>query len=118
MSTLLEDYGSDVQQYQLVCHLTITRTSSDELQQREVIAALDGEEIARLMDGESVTREISPGHHRLLVDNTWNRKTVQFDAAPGEHPKFFVTNRTGSLSQFLKFTFGGGPTYVEIQRLP
>ena len=38
---------------------------SGELQQREVIEALDGEEIARLMDGESVTREISPGHHPL-----------------------------------------------------
>jgi hypothetical protein len=108
---------SDVQQPQMVSSLTITRTSSDNLQQREVIAALDGGEIARLMDGESVIREISPGHHRLRVDNTWNRKTVDFNAAPGEHPKFFVTNRAGSLSQFLKFTFGGGPTYVEIQRL-
>jgi len=106
---------SDVQQHETVCHLTITRTSSDELQQREVIAALNGEEIARLMDGESVTRETSPGQHRLRVDNTWNRKTVEF--APGEHAKFFVTNRAGSLSQFLKFTFGGAPTYVEIQRL-
>lgn len=108
---------SDVQQKQLVCHLTITRSSSDDLQQREVIAALDGDEIARLMHGESVTCEISLGHHRLGVDNTWNRKSVEFDAAPGEHPKFFVTNRAGSLSQFFKFTFGGGPTYVEIQRL-
>jgi hypothetical protein len=108
---------SGVQQDQLVCHLTITRTPSDNLQQREVIAALDGEEIARLMDGESVTREISPGRHRLCVDNTWNRKTVEFDVAPDEHPKFFVTNRAGSLSQFFKFTFGGAPTYVEIQRL-
>jgi hypothetical protein len=108
---------SEVQQQQLVCHLTITRSSSDDLRQREVIAALDGDEIARLMDGESATCAISSGHHRLRVDNTWNRKTVEFNAAPGEHPKFFVTNRAGSLSQFLKFTFGGGPTYVEIQRL-
>jgi len=110
-------YMSDVKEHQLVCHVTITRASSDDLQQRDVIAALDGDEIARLMDGESRTTEILPGHHRLRVDNTWNRKTVEFDAAPGEHPKFLVTNRAGSLSQFFKFTFGGGPTYVEIQRL-
>ena len=108
---------SDVKELQLVCHVTITRASSDDLQQRDVIAVLDGNEIARLMDGESRTTEILPGHHQLRVDNTWNRKTVEFDAAPGEHPKFLVTNRAGSLSQFLKFTFGGGPTYVEIQRL-
>jgi hypothetical protein len=108
---------SDVQKLDLVCHITITRASSDDLQQRDVIAALDGNEIARLMDGESRTTEILPGHHRLRVDNTWNRKTVEFDAAPGEHPKFLVTNRAGSLSQFFKFTFGGGPTYVEIERV-
>lgn len=109
---------SDIQQDQLLCRITIARASSDDLQQREVITSLDGEEIARLMDGESVTREISTGRHRLRVDNTWNRRTVEFDAAPGEHAKFFVTNRAGGLSQFLQFAFGGGPTYVEIQRLP
>jgi len=109
---------SDVQQHQLVCNLTITRTSPDDLQQREVIATLDGDEIARLMDGESVTREISAGHHQLRVDNTWNRKTIEFDTAPGEHHNFLVTNRAGSLSQFFKFTFGGGPAYVQIQRAP
>lgn len=108
----------DVQQNQMVCHLTITRASSDDLQQRDVIADLDGEEIARLMNGESVTKEISIGHHRLRVDNTWNRKAVEFDATPGEHARFLVTNRAGGLSQFLQFAFGGGPTQVEIRRLP
>ena len=108
---------SDVQDHELVCHITIIRASSDDLEQRDVIAALDGDEFARLMDGESRTAEILPGHHRLRVDNTWNRKTVEFDAAPGEHPKFLVTNRAGSLSQFFRFTFGAGPTYVDIQRV-
>lgn len=91
----------EVHQPQMVSSLTITRTSPDDLKQREVIAVLDGEEIARLMDGDSVTKEIAPGRHRLRVDNTWNRKTVEFDATPGDHPKFFVTNRAGSLSQFF-----------------
>lgn len=35
---------------------------------------LDGERIVELMDGESVTREISTGHHRRRLDNTWNWK--------------------------------------------
>ena len=102
---------------QQVCRFTITRASSDDLQQRDVIVVLDGDEIARLMDGESITKEISTGRHRLRVDNTWNRKTIDFDAVPGEHAQFFVTNRTSGLSQFLQFTLGGGPTSVEIQRL-
>jgi len=108
---------SHAQQHQLASRLTIARAPSDDLQQREVIASLDGEEIARLMEGEFVTREISAGHHRLRVDNTWNRRTIAFDAISEEHAKFFVTNRASSLSQFLQFTFGGGPVYVEIQRL-
>ena len=109
---------SNVQESRTASSLTISRASSDDLEQREVIAILDGEEIARLMEGESATREIAPGPHKLLVDNTWSRKTVEFDAAVGQHERFLVTNRSGSLSQFLKFTFGGGPTSIEIERLP
>jgi len=100
----------------MVSQLTISRTSPDDLQQRGVIVTLDGEDIVELMDGQSVTREISPGHHRLRVDNTWNRKTVEFDAVPGQHAKFLVTNRAGSLSKFFLFTLGGGFVKVSIQR--
>jgi len=44
-------------------------------------------------------------------------ETVEFDAALGEHPKFRITNRAGSLSKFFLFTFGGGPFHLSIERL-
>src|SRR5215468_6549543 len=102
-----ESLMPDFQQHQTVSLLTITRSMPDDLRQRGVIVTLDGEHIVELMNGESVTREISPGHHRLRADNTWNRKTIEFDAALGGHIEFQVTNRAGSLSKFFQFTFGG-----------
>ena len=112
-----ESLVPDFQQHQAASHLTITRSLPDDLRQRGVIVTLDGERIVELMNGESVTREISPGHHRLRADNTWNRKTIEFDAAPGGHLKFEVTNRAGGLSKFFQFTFGGGPVHLSIERM-
>jgi hypothetical protein len=64
-----------------------------------------------------VNREISPGHHRLRVHNTLVWKTVEFDAASGEHVRFGVVNRAGFGSMALLALLGAGPLYVTVERL-
>jgi len=96
--------------------LTIARTSPEDLKQRQVIIKLDGEWIADLMYDHTMTRAIQPGHHHLRVDNTWNKKNLEFDAAAGEEVKFRVVNRAGRFTWFLVASLGAGPMYVSIER--
>src|SRR5882762_1930800 len=96
--------------------LTIERNSSDDTQQREIVVLLDGESIAELSFGQTVTKEIPAGSHTLRVDNTWNNKTLQFTAAENEQIRFVTQNRAGSFSQFLLMLFGAGPIYVSLTR--
>jgi len=96
--------------------VTLTRTSEEDVKQRQVILKLDGEWIGDLMYGRKISRKIPPGRHTLNVNNTWNRKTIQFTAEPGEEVKFKVVNRAGRFTWFLVATLGAGPIYVSVER--
>jgi hypothetical protein len=96
--------------------LTISRDSSEDVKQRQIIIKLDDEWIADLMFGKSITRTIEAGHHHLRFDNTWKKKTEEFEAAPGQHVKFRVVNTTGKLTWALVATLGAGPMYVKVER--
>ena len=96
--------------------VTIMRSSPEDSQQRQVIVKLDGEWIADLIYGRKVSRVVAPGRHRLQVDNTWQKKKVEFDVAPGEDVKFQAINRNGKLTWFLVSTLGVGPMYVSLER--
>jgi len=96
--------------------LTVDRNASDDAQQRQIIISLDGEPIAELMFGESVTREIPAGPHALLVDNTWNRKSMNFTAAENEKISFVTKSRSSRFSEFLLMFFGAGPLKVFLTR--
>jgi hypothetical protein len=96
--------------------LTVNRNSTDDVQQREIIVKLDGEQIAELTYGQTVSKEILAGRHTLFVDNTWNNKALEFTAAENEKIVFLAKNRSGSFSQFLLMIFGAGPIYVSVER--
>ena len=98
--------------------ITIRRTSPDDIQLRQVIVKLDGKAVAELMYGGTVTIPVTPGRHRLRIDNTWNWKTLDLDVAPGDHLKFLTINRAGRFTWFLVGTLGAGPMYVSIQPDP
>jgi hypothetical protein len=99
-----------------VTRLVIVRRSSDDVQNRALIVRLDGEEVATLMYGQEITREIPLGRHVLLADNTWEKKSIEFEAEAGIEARFFVTNKAGRLTNFLVALIGSGPLYVEIRR--
>jgi hypothetical protein len=97
--------------------VTVSRTSPDDVKQRQIIVKLDGKRLGELMHGDEISRPVEPGRHRLQVDNTWNWKTVEFNAALGEHVRFLAVNRGGRFTWFLVGTLGVGPMYVSIQRV-
>jgi hypothetical protein len=95
--------------------ITIRRDSPDDIQLREIIVKLDGQQVAELIYPNVVTIPVTPGRHRLRVDNTWNWKTLDLDVAPGAHLNFLTINRPGRFTWFLIGTLGAGPIYVSIQ---
>ena len=96
--------------------LTVNRNSPNDAQQREIVVTLDGEQIAELAYGQTVSKEIPAGSHTLLVDNTWNKRSATFIAAENEQISFLAQNRSGSFSQFLLMIFGAGPIRVSLTR--
>jgi hypothetical protein len=98
-------------------HITVSRTSPDDVQQRQIIVELDGQPFSTLMFGQSASTGAAPGRHILHVDNTWNKRQLEFDLAPGEHARFQTVSRTGRFSWFLVALFGFGPMYVSVERV-
>lgn len=96
--------------------ITVHRTSPEDAQQRQIVVELDGQRIAELMYGESITIPVAPGRHRLRIDNTWNWKTLDLDVAPGEQLKFATQSKAGRFTWFLVGTLGVGPMYVSVER--
>jgi hypothetical protein len=94
--------------------ITVRRTSPEDVQLRQVIVKLDGQSVAELLYGNSVTIPVTPGRHKLRVDNTWNWKTLDLHIAPGVHLKFQTISRAGRFTWFLVGTLGAGPMYVSI----
>ena len=96
--------------------ITITRDSAEDIGQREIFVSLDGEKMAILRHGEHVTREISPGLHRLRVHNTLFWKNVDLDLAPGEDARFIAINRAGLGTYSLMSVLGAGIVYLTFER--
>jgi hypothetical protein len=96
----------------------VARTSPADVKQRQVILKLDGEPFGVLLYGETVTRAIEPGSHSLRFDNTWVKKTVEFNILDGEHVTYNVINRAGRFTWWMVAALGAGPMYLTIERQP
>ena len=94
--------------------LTLARRHPDDVRQRQIVASIDGAPLGTLMFGESVTRELAPGPHRLRAHNTLFWKTRELNLKPGEHVRFTVVNRAGPGTFSLLGLFGVGPLYISL----
>ena len=101
----------------LPAFVTITRTSETDFASRQLEISIDGEHAATLLWGDSCTRELAPGPHRIRVHNTLVWKTVDFTLAPEEHAFFEAINRTGPGTILLTLILGVGPLYVSVERM-
>ena len=100
--------------------ITIRRQSREDVGYREIIVSLDGESLGILYYGDELTREISPGAHRLKAHNTLFSKTLEFTVGVGEHANFIAVNKPGpgtySVWAFFIGFLGAGPLYLTFER--
>lgn len=99
-----------------MARITINRTSKDDMGQREIFLSLDGEELAILRHGETVTRDVGPGPHHLRAHNTLFRKVLDVDLASDEEARFMVVNKAGWGTYGLASVLGAGPIYLTFER--
>jgi len=97
--------------------ITVTRTDPRDIGHREVFVALDGESIAILRHGDTVTRDVEPGCHRLRAHNTLIWKTIEFDVKAGEDTRFIAINKAGWGTYSVLAWIGAGPIYLTFERV-
>jgi hypothetical protein len=97
--------------------VTITRTSEEDFKSRQVVVSIDGEHAGTLLWGDSITRDLEPGPHRVRVHNTLVWKTVDFSLAAGQQAFFEVINRPGFGTVAMMMVLGVGPLYLTIRRM-
>ena len=97
--------------------LSIRRTSEEDARLHQIYVSLDGERLAVLSAGQEISKEITPGPHRLRVHNTLFWKTIDFTVAVGEHASFVTINRKGfgTWSMFAYF-IGTNLVYLTVDR--
>lgn len=96
--------------------ITVLRQDPSDVRQRQLVVSIDGTTVATLLFGETVTREVDPGEHRVRVHNTLVWKTADVTLAPGEHATFRAINRAGWGTYSMLSLLGVGPLYVALDR--
>jgi hypothetical protein len=96
--------------------VTVSRNLPIDVQQRQIYISLDGQSWTTLLFGQSSTRELPPGEHRLRANNTLVWKTVAFTLQPGEHAHFDVANRPGRWLLSALALLGVGPLFLTFER--
>jgi hypothetical protein len=96
--------------------ITVMRKPPKDVRDRQVVVSLDGAPLATLLYGQTVTREVDPGPHRLRAHNTLFWKTQDVDLQPGEHVRFIAVNRAGVGTYSMLGLFGAGPLYLTFER--
>jgi hypothetical protein len=96
--------------------VTVTRKDPQDVGDRQIIVAIDGERVATLLYGQEMTREVAPGTHRIKAHNTLFWKNLDLELQPGEHARFTVANRSGHGTLSLLGVLGVGPLYLTFER--
>ena len=119
MPVLVDDAAYDLARFEevLPATVTITRTSEEDFKSRQLIVWVDGARVATLLWGDSITRELQPGPHRVRVSNTLVWKTAEFTAQAGEQVFFEAVSHMGPGSIFMILLLGAGPLYVTLKRM-
>ena len=115
----IDDIVRDLEQ-SWTATITVRRQSKEDVGYREIYVSLDGESLGILRFRDVITRETTPGRHRLQAHNTLIWKTLEFTLAVDEHATFIAINRAGfgtySVLAFLIRFLGAGPFYLTFER--
>ena len=96
--------------------ISVYRTHDEDIRQRQVVVRVDDAPPATLMFGESYTKELPAGPHRLKLHNTLVTKKIDFTAAPGEHVEFDVINKPGRSTLGFLSLLGVAPLFLVVKR--
>jgi hypothetical protein len=97
--------------------VTFTRTSAEDVGQRQVNVRVDNGPTMRLLHGEAMTLDLEPGEHIMRADNTLIWKRVPFIVAPGEHVTFLLVNRASRWTLGFLAVMGVAPLKLTIERV-
>lgn len=101
---------------QYLASITVSRESPTDVGFREIFVSVDGQSLAILQWGESVTHELPAGPHRIRAHNTLFRKTHDLVLQPGEHARFIAINRAGFGTFGFMVFLGASPVYLTFER--
>ena len=96
--------------------LTITRNHPRDVQDRPVYISVDGEKVGILRYGGVLTREMSPGHHRIKAHNTLFGHTISVDVAPGEEIRLTCQNGITGGGMLMVLMLGVAYLRVRLER--
>jgi hypothetical protein len=110
------DLGVTSRRANYLASITVSRESSADVGFREIFVSVDGESLAVLQWGESVTHELPAGPHRIRAHNTLFWKTHDVVLQPGEHARFTAINRAGFGTFGFMVFLGASPVYLTFER--
>jgi hypothetical protein len=99
------------------CRVTFTRTSPEDVGQRQVNVRLDNGPVVRLLHGDATTQDLEPGEHLLRADNTLVWKKVPFVVEPGQHVTFLLVNRASRWTLGFLAVMGVAPLKLTVERV-
>jgi hypothetical protein len=115
--TTIEESGPETRSVSNeLARVTLSRTDSADVQQRQIYVRLDDGPSHTLMFGDTLTLAIPAGQHRLRANNTLFWKQVAFSVAAGEHVEFALINNAGPLGLGFLTLFGVAPLMLSIER--
>ena len=97
--------------------ITITRDSPDDVQDRWIRIYIDDLPKEILRYGETLTREVPAGHHRVKAHNTLSSHTIEFDASPGEEVRIRCHNTVARGGILMLMATGFAFINVKLERV-
>lgn len=97
--------------------ISITRDTPDDVQDRWIRVTIDDSPEEILRYGETLTREVPAGRHRIKAHNTLSRDAIEFEAQPGEHVRIACHNAIAKGSILMLMTTGFAFITVKLKRV-
>lgn len=96
--------------------ITIIRNAPDDVQDRWIRIYIDDRPEEILRYGETLTRDVPAGHHKVKAHNTLSSHVIEFDAAPGEQVRIACHNTVARGGILMMLTTGFAFITVRLER--
>jgi len=98
--------------------LTVSRFEGDIVADRQIDVFVDGEPWGKVRYGDSITRELKPGHHTVRAFNTLFSRTIDLELRPAEHARLRCGNGFPKAGWFLMMWLHATYLLVRLEREP